>query len=129
MTLIQVTERDGRLHQRTILEEHIRIVSESEARYLDHVTPGSGKAKDIASKILDLLSKKSVDTKQIVAIGCYSTAVNTGISGGVVQLLKKSFKKPIHWFICLLHINELPSQHLFSIWSFFWYYQQSTADL
>ena len=83
-TLIQVTEQDGRLHQRTIRKKHISIVSKPESRYLDHVTAGSGKAKEIASEILDLLSKKSVDSKQIVAIGCHSTAVNTGINGGVV---------------------------------------------
>ena len=62
-TLNQVTEPDGRLHQRTIREEHISIVSKPESIYLDHVTKGSGKAKDIASEILDLLNKKSVDNK------------------------------------------------------------------
>ena len=31
--LIQVTEQDGRLHRRTIREEHISIVSEPETRY------------------------------------------------------------------------------------------------
>ena len=67
-TLIQVTELDGKRHQRTIWEEHISIVSEPESKYFDHVTPGSGKAKDIASEILSLLNKKSVDTKQIVAV-------------------------------------------------------------
>ena len=67
-----------------IWEELISIVSDPESRYLDHDTTNSDKAKDIASEILDLLSKKSVDTKQIKAIGCDSTAVNTGIDGGVV---------------------------------------------
>ena len=112
-TLIQVTELDGKRHQRTIQKEHISIVSEPKSKYFDHVTPGSGKAKDIASEILSLLNKRFVDTKQIVVIGCDSTAVNTGIKGGVVRLLEKSFKKPTQWFICLLHINELPLRHLF----------------
>ena len=112
-TLIEVTELDGKHHQQTIREEHISIVSKPESKYFDHVSPCSRKAKDIASEILSLLNKRSVDTKQIVAIGCDSTAVNTGIKEGVVRLLEKSFKKPIQWFICLLHINELPLQHLF----------------
>ena len=73
-TLIQVTELDGQRHQRTIREEHTSIVSETESKYFDHVTPGSGKAKDIASEILSLLNKRSVDTKQIVAIGCDSNS-------------------------------------------------------
>ena len=108
-----MTELDDKRHQRTIREEHIRNVSEPKSKYFDHVTPGSGKANDIASEILSLLNKRSVDTKQIVAIGCDSTAVNIGIKEGVVRLLEKSFKKPIQWFICLLHINELPLRHLF----------------
>ena len=62
---------------------------------------------------MSLFNKRSVDTKQIVAIDCDSTAVNTGIKRGVVRLLEKSFKKPIQWFICLLHINELLLRHLF----------------
>ena len=108
-----MTKLDGKRHQRTIREEHKSIISEPESKYFDHVTPGSGKAKDIASEILSLLNKRSVDTKKIVAIGCDSTAVNIGIKGGVVRLLEKSFKKQIQWFICLLHINELPLRHLF----------------
>ena len=78
---MQVTELDGKRHQRTIREEHISIVSEPESKYFDHANPGSEKAKDIASKILSLLNKRSVDTKQIVAIGYDSIAVNTGMKG------------------------------------------------
>ena len=79
-TLIQVIELDGKCHQRTIRQEHTSIVSEHESKYFDHVTPGSRKAKNIALEILSLLNKRSVDTKQIVAIGCHSTAVNTGLA-------------------------------------------------
>lgn len=63
-----------------------------------------------------------VDIKQIVAVGCDSTVVNTGINGGVVRLLEKSFKQPLRWFICVLHINELPLRHLFD------YLDGSTTD-
>ena len=74
-TLIQVTEQDGRLHQPTIWLEHISIVSEPESRYLDHIRQRILPGKSA------LLSKKSVDTKQILAIRCDSTAVNTGVNG------------------------------------------------
>ena len=84
-TLIQVTELDGKRHQRTIRVVHISIVSEPESKYFDHVTPGSGKAKDIGSEILSLLHKRSVDSFD-------ATAVNTGIKGGVVRLLKNHLK-------------------------------------
>ena len=66
-TLIQMTELDGKRHQRTIWDEHISIVSEPESKYFDHVTPSCGKTEDIASEIFSLLNKRSVDTKQIVS--------------------------------------------------------------
>lgn len=31
---------------------------------------------------------------------------------GVVQMFEAELGKPVHWFICLLHANELPLRHL-----------------
>ena len=31
----------------------------------------------------------------------------------VIRLIDKTIEKPVQWFICLLHINELPLRHLF----------------
>lgn len=48
----------------------------------------------------------------VIAIGCDGTAVNTGTKGGIVKLLEKLLDRPLHWFICMLHANELPLRHL-----------------
>lgn len=48
-----------------------------------------------------------------MAIGCDGTNVNTGKNGDFIRLLEKQLSKPLQWIICLLHINELPLQHLF----------------
>ena len=32
--------------------------------------------------------------------------------GGTIQLVKEELKKPLQWFICQLHANELPLRHL-----------------
>ena len=50
----------------------------------------------------------------MVAIGCDGTNVNTGTKGGVIKLFESRLKRPLHWFICMLHANELPLGHLFS---------------
>ena len=57
-TLIQVTELDGKRHQRTIREEHISIVCEPESKYFDHVIPGSKKGKEHCIGNLELIKYK-----------------------------------------------------------------------
>ena len=50
--------------------------------------------------------------EDIEAIGCDGTAVNTGLNGGAIRLIELKLNKPVHWFICQLHANELPLRHL-----------------
>ena len=46
------------------------------------------------------------------AIGADSTTVNAENKNGAIRLLKCLLKRPLHWFICSLHVNELPLRHL-----------------
>lgn len=50
----------------------------------------------------------------LVAIGCDGTNVNTGTKNGIIKRIEDSIERPLHWFICMLHANELPLRHLFS---------------
>ncbi|KAI6657811.1 hypothetical protein LOD99_553 [Oopsacas minuta] len=50
-----------------------------------------------------------------MAVGADGARVNTGIYNGCIRLLELEFTKPLHWFICQLHGNELPLRHLFQI--------------
>ena len=52
-------------------------------------------------------------SESMQVIGCDSTNVNTGCRGGVIQILERDLRRPLHWCICLLHTNELPLRHLF----------------
>lgn len=51
--------------------------------------------------------------KPLLAIGCDGTNINVRKYGGIIRLLEKRLNKPLQWIICLLHMNELPFQHLF----------------
>lgn len=53
-----------------------------------------------------------MDLCHISVVGCDGTAVNTGPKGGIVRLLEVELKKPLQWFICQIHANELPLRHL-----------------
>ena len=113
-TMVQVKEGDGKLHRKTLTEEHISIVSEPGSSYFGHVSPTGGSSKVVTDELMTYLHEKDVDLSKIQAMGCDGTAVNTGTKGGIVRLFELSLKRPVNWFICQLHANELPLRHLFA---------------
>ncbi len=72
-----------------------------------------GTEKAIAESIYLFLVGKSFDLDQLKAIGCDGTATNIGCRNGVIRNLELKLNRPLQWFICLLHANELPLRHLF----------------
>ena len=110
-TLTQ-SKNDNKCYRKVKMEEHITLVQQPESHYIGHVTPQSGSAKNIKQSIVTFLTDNQVDTKTIVAVGCDGTNVNTGRIGGIIRLLELEFSKPLQWFVCQLHANELPLRHL-----------------
>ena len=112
---------DGRIYRtlmcsgrKRIQQERIVIISEPGSQYVDHFSPISGKAHDIARHmILFIRATNSEDT--IRAIGADGTAVNTGCKNGVISLIEKDLNRPLQWIICMFHLNELPLRHLFKM--------------
>ena len=98
----------------SVTEEHITLIQhpgeldEGKGKFLGHITPKSGKAADIMSAIKEFCQKKKISLADLRGIGCDGTAVNTGDKGGVIALLEKHLKRPLHWLSCQLHANELP---------------------
>ncbi|GBM49343.1 hypothetical protein AVEN_148672-1 [Araneus ventricosus] len=82
-------------------------------QYVCHVTPASGTDSDIAKCILKYLQDNYVDINELESIGCDGTAANTGWKNGVVRNIELKIQRPLQWFICLFHFNELPFKHLF----------------
>lgn len=97
---------------RYVKEEHISLVQEPGSNYLGHIVPITGSAKNISSSIMDFFYFNDIRTNDVIAIGCDGTAVNTGNKGGIICLLEEKLERPLHWFVCLLHANELPLRHL-----------------
>ena len=88
------------------------ILSEPGSNYLGHVTSESGTAKGIQSAILNYFKSELVELDEISVVGCDGTGVNTGYKGGGIRLMEEELKKPLQWFVCQLHFNELPMRHL-----------------
>ena len=97
---------------KTILqkETHETIIADPGHRYLDHVSPQTGRAADKAKEILDLIKETNAD---IVVIGSDGTPVNTGCNGGVIRLIELGLNKACQHTICGLNLNELPLKNNF----------------
>lgn len=108
-----IEKKNETSHRRFIVEEHVSLISEPDAKYIGHVTPNSGTASDIKDAITYYLERAKISTTELVAIGVDGTVVNTGKRNGVIRLLECHYKRPMQWLVCLLHANELPLRHLF----------------
>ena len=113
-TIVQLKETDGKFHRRTVVEEHVSIISEPGSSYFCHIAPSGGSSNAITQAILSSLDKYDVKKVEIKVIGCDGTAVNTGTRSGVIRLMEENLQAPVHWFVCQLHANELPLRHLFA---------------
>ena len=91
-------------------ETHDTIIAEPGNRYIDHVSPQTGKAADKAKEILNLIKENNAS---VVVIGSDGTSVNTGCHGGVNRLIELGLNKACQHAICGLHLNELPLKHVF----------------
>jgi hypothetical protein len=101
-----------RTYVKCIKEEHVSLIQEPGSEYLGHITPITGSARNVVSSIMDFFHSMNIDTSGVIAVGCDGTAVNTGKNNGIIRLLEEKLGRPLHWFICLLHMNELPLRHL-----------------
>jgi hypothetical protein len=92
-------------------EEHYVMIGEPGTFYLCHLTLEQGTGSAIADSIHNAIEERGI-TDKIMAVGADSTAVNTGHRGGAIHLLELHTGRPLQWFICSLHLNELPFRHL-----------------
>lgn len=111
-TLINKKNKTCTNHPRVILQEHITLVKEVGSSYLTHVSPEKSTAVAVSDCIYEKLTEMGVSFENLKAVGSDGTVVNTGPTGGIITLLEKKLEKPLQWFICLLHFNELPFRHL-----------------
>lgn len=111
-TIVQV-KKGNKLYRQTVVEEHIVLVQEPECNYIGHTSPSSGTSQNIKASIVRFLEENAINFEDLEAVGCDGTVVNTGIRGGVIRLLEEHLTKPLQWFVCMLHGNELPLRHLF----------------
>lgn len=66
-------------------------------------------------QITEYFESRQIDIKSSLrAIGCDGTALNTGMWNGIIRRLEVYCNRPLHHFVCLIHMNELPLKALFN---------------
>jgi hypothetical protein len=88
------------------------LVKEPGSCYLGHVSPADGTSASTKIEITNYLASIHTNMYFFNAVGCDGANVNTGVHGGIIRLLELELNKPLQWFICLLHANELPLRKL-----------------
>ena len=109
-----IENKGGKNYYTTKQEEHYVMIQEPCSEYIGHVSPSSGTSADIFQSMISFFAEKNIPLDNLSVVGCDGTNINTGIHRGVIRLIELHIKRPVQWFICLLHANELPLRHFFN---------------
>ncbi|GBM69452.1 hypothetical protein AVEN_140893-1 [Araneus ventricosus] len=76
------------------------------------VTPASRTGSDTTKCILKYLEDNDVDVNELESMVLKVQQQTHNGKNGVIQNIELKIQRPLQWFICLLHFNELPVNHL-----------------
>jgi hypothetical protein len=85
MSYIRICNMIKMFKKITVIEENIFVLQEPGLNYLEHITIEKSTTKEVKKINLNYLSTK-YGTKDLIAIGCDSTIVNTGYKAGAIRL-------------------------------------------
>ncbi|GBN79931.1 hypothetical protein AVEN_236472-1 [Araneus ventricosus] len=96
--------------QQVRIEEHVSLVKEPGSEYICHVSVNFGRAQITGNCIYSFLScvDNDIDVTKFVAIDCDGTSVKTGVKEGIIHIMELILNRPLQWFVCPLHANDLP---------------------
>ncbi|GBM23506.1 hypothetical protein AVEN_153083-1 [Araneus ventricosus] len=97
---------DTKRYTRKAKKERLCLIEELGSRYITHLSPSFGTAKQISATIIGYFEGITRYFSQLLAIGCDGTSVNTGWKSRVIRRLELKLCKPLQWVICLPHFNE-----------------------
>lgn len=92
-------------------QEHYSIVSQPNDSFMGFLNVEDGGADAGSTAILKFIDEKNL-TNEVNVLGNDGTNTNVGGTGGINHFIEVALKRPLHWFVCLLHANELPLKNL-----------------
>jgi len=104
---------DEKYHTRMLKEPHLVILREPNSELIGYVRLEHETAEYKTTKLNDFFNNKNISLDTLIGICTDGEPTNTGPRGGIIRRFELLLKRPLHWFVCLLHFNELPFRHLF----------------
>lgn len=104
---------DKNYHYRMVKEPHLVILKEPNSHLLGYTKCEREDATSKVNYLMDFFGRKRISLDALIGICSDGEVTNTGTKGGIIRLFEERLKRPLHWFVCLLHFNELPFRHLF----------------
>lgn len=106
-------EVNGTYHSRMVKESHLVVIKEPESKLLGHLKVDAEDANTKQKQLNNFFLEKNISLANLIGICCDGEVTNTGTENGILRRFEIMFDRPLHWFVCLLHFNELPLRHLF----------------
>ena len=93
-------DQDGNIR----FSDNILATVQVEDHYYRIVEPGS---------LYNYLKEENLLDQPIYVIGADGTDINVGADNGAIHYLERMLGKPLHYFICQLHGNDLSYRAVF----------------
>lgn len=106
---------DSKYHSRMVKEPHLVILREPNSRLIGYARLVEESAEYKTTKLNEFFDDKNISLDALIGICTDGEPTNTGTHGGIIRRFELLLKRPLHWFVCLLHFNELPFRHLFEV--------------
>lgn len=111
---LQATKKPGlRTVKTTDIRDNIPIVKQPGDNFLGFITVETSSARNISKEILSFFASQHIELNELVAIGCDGASTNTGSQAGVLKLIEEHLNRPVHWIVCMLHMNEIVFNKIF----------------
>lgn len=105
---------DEKLHPRMVKQPHLVILREPGSTLLGYANLTEENANAKCNSIIAFFDSLEISLNDLAGVCCDGEPTNTGVENGVIIRLEKHLGRSLHWFICLLHFNELPFIHLYN---------------
>ncbi|XP_017467539.1 PREDICTED: uncharacterized protein LOC108359959 [Rhagoletis zephyria] len=110
---LTIDKIDEKYHTRMVKEPHLVILREPNSELIGYVRLEHETAEYKTTKLNGFFNDKNISLDALIGICTDGEPTNTGPHGGIIRRFELLLKRPLHWFVCLLHFNELPFRHLF----------------
>ncbi|XP_017476032.1 PREDICTED: uncharacterized protein LOC108366213 isoform X2 [Rhagoletis zephyria] len=104
---------DKKLHPRMVKEPHLVVLKEPNSQLLGYTKLEHEDSENKVTSLNQFFANKEISLDSLIGICCDGEPANTGVRNGILRRYEMHLNRPLHWFVCLLHFNELPLRHLF----------------